>query len=273
MHSARRVVRIWFCMTLVALATRAAHADRVLRVCADPNSYPISSKAMPGFENAIATVLARELGARIEYTWWAQRRGFYRNTIKAELCDLVIGVPVGLEMVHTTAPYYRSAFTFVTRADRDLDIRSFDDPRLKTLKIGVQLVGDEGANPPPVHALARRGITTNVTGFNIVGDYTKDSPPADVMRALAAGTIDVAIVWGPLAGGFARHSKIKFSITPVPELEDHGVPMSFAIALGVRHGDKQLAADLEHALVARHAEITKILTSWRVPLLPLEEPR
>jgi mxaJ protein len=272
MHSARRVIRTVLCMAVLAIILRDARADRVLRVCADPNSAPISSKTTPGFENEIATVIARELGARVEYTWWAQRRGFYRNTLKAELCDVVIGVPVGLDMVHTTTPYYRSAYAFVTRTDRHLDIRTFDDPRLKTLRIGVQLVGDEGANPPPVHALLRRGISVNVTGFNIVGDYTKDSPPAEVMRALADGSIDVAIVWGPLAGGFAKRSRTRFSINAVADQDDEGPPMSFSIALGVRHTDTQLAAELEHALVARRVEIEKVLRSWHVPTLPPREP-
>jgi mxaJ protein len=114
---------------LVSPATQS-RPERVLRVCADPNNLPFSSEHTPGFENQIASVLARQLGARLSYTWWAQRRGFFRNTLKAKACDVVIGVPVGLAMARTTAPYYRSAYAFVTRADRGLTVRSLDDPRL-----------------------------------------------------------------------------------------------------------------------------------------------
>lgn len=183
-------------MLLVGLHAGARPA-RVLRVCADPNNLPFSSQRVPGFEDQIAGVLARELGATVAYTWWAQRRGFFRNTLKAGTCDVVIGVPAGLGMARTTAPYYRSVYAFVTRADRALAIHSLDDPRLRHLKLGVQLIGDDGANTPPVHALARRGIVDNVTGYHVIGDYAQDSPPAAILRAVAAGTVDVAIVWGP----------------------------------------------------------------------------
>src|ERR1041385_6055220 len=134
--------------TLAIAAT--AHADsRVLRVCADPNNLPFSSDRKPGFENEIATVLAKELGAKVEYTWCAERRGFFRNTLKAETCDVVIGVPVRLDMARATATYNRSAYVFVTRADKKLaNLTSLDDERLRSLRIGVQMVGDDGANSP-----------------------------------------------------------------------------------------------------------------------------
>ena len=255
-----------FLMVAMLAATSSAQADpRVLRVCADPNNSPFSSEKAPGFENEIANVLAMELGAKVEYTWWAERRGFFRNTLNAKQCDVVIGVPVGIGLARTTAPYYRSSYVFVTRADRKLDIHSLDDDRLKTLRIGVQLVGDDGANAPPAHALGARGIVDNVVGFSMYGDYTKDSPPADIIRAVADGSIDVAIAWGPLAGGFAKQSKTKLAIVPVAETEDHGLPLTFSIGVGVRRADKALAAELDAALVARRKEIQRILTRWGVP--------
>ena len=151
----------------LALAGPAALADeKVLRVCADPAGLPYSNDKREGFENRIAEVLAKEMGARLEYTWWAQRRGFFKNTLNAGTCDVVLGVPVGLDMVRTTRPYYRSTFAFVARSDRPLaDLRSIDDARLRTLRIGVPLAGDDGANPAPVHALARRGIHQSLRGF------------------------------------------------------------------------------------------------------------
>jgi mxaJ protein len=255
---------------LALVSTVDAKPRRVLRVCADPNNLPFSSETTPGFEDEIARVLARHLRARVAYTWWAQRRGFFRNTLKAELCDVVIGVPVGLDVLRTTAPYYRSSYVFVTRADRKLAIRSLDDPRLASLTVGVQLVGDDGQNSPPAHALAARGIIDNVRGFLAYGDYAKDSPVADIVRAVADGSIDVAIAWGPLAGGFASKSDVKLVITPVAEAVDQGLPLRFDIALGVRHGDRAFAAELERALRARRREIAKILDRWGVPRLPLE---
>jgi mxaJ protein len=240
-------------------------ADQVLRVCADPNNWPFSSQRRPGFDNEIAGVLARALGARLEITWWAQRRGFLRNTLQAGSCDAVVGVPVGLDRVRTTAPYYRSAYAFVSRADRGLGIHSLGDPRLAGLRIGVQLVGDDGANTPPAHALARRGLVDRVVGFHLAGDYREDSPPADIVRAVVDGAIDVAIAWGPLAGGFAAHSPIPLVVTPVDEASDAGLAMAFDIALAVRKADTGLAAELDRALAAHRAEIDQILDAWHVP--------
>jgi mxaJ protein len=264
MHSTRRVRLLVLGLALGLAAPAHGKPARVLRVCADPNNLPFSSEHAAGFENQIAAVLAKQLHARVEYTWWAQRRGFFRNTLNAGLCDVVIGVPSRLDMARTTKPYYRSAFAFVTRADRKLDIRSLEDKRLSTLKIGVQLVGDDGRNSPPAHALAARGIVDNVVGFTM-GDYREDSPATDIVRAVADGTIDVAIAWGPLAGGAATRSKVKLVITPIQEASDHGQQLQFDIALAVRRKDDALAAELEHALDKRRAEITKILDRWRVP--------
>lgn len=246
-------------MLLVADGAHAG-APRVLRVCAAPTNVTFSSERAPGFESEIAAVLARELGMKLEYTWWAQRREFFRNLEKRR-CDAVIGVPVGLGMAHTTAPYYRSSFAFVSRADRGLDIHSLADPRLATLSIGVQLGGDDRASPPPAHALAARGIVDNVVGFE------------DVMRAVVDGQVDLAIVWGPLAAGFASCLAAKLVVTPVDEAEDGGVPLAFDIAIGVRRSDPALAAQLDRALVARHAEIVKILDAWQVPRVPAGDVR
>jgi mxaJ protein len=248
-------------------------AERVLRVCADPNNAPLASRGAPSLEGDIAELIGRALGARVEYTWWAQRRGFYRNTLSAGACDVVIGVPAGSDPVRTTAPYYRSSYVFVARKgageDRGAGVRSLDDPRLRTLRIGVPLVGDDGANPPPVHALARRGIVDNVVGYNVVGDYTQDAPPAAVLRAVAAGEVDVAIAWGPLAGAFARTSRVPLELSPIAEETDAGLPMTFSIALGLRRADRVLAAELDGALASRRVELDALLDAWRVPRLPL----
>jgi mxaJ protein len=263
----RMVLACCVFVSLIALPG-SARPERVLRVCADPNNLPFSSRRTPGFENQIAGVLARALGARLEYTWWAQRRGFFRNTLAAERCDAVIGVPVGLGATRTTAAYYRSTYAFVSRADRGLAIHSLGDPRLRRMRIGVQLVGADGANTPPVHALARRGIVDNVVGFHVAGDYATDSPAAEIVRAVASGAIDVAIAWGPLAGGMSARSHTLLRVTPIDEAADVGLAMAFDIAIGVRRADAALAGELDRALAARRAEIERILDAWHVPRVP-----
>jgi mxaJ protein len=238
---------------------------RDLRVCADPNNYPFSSEHEPGFEDAIAEVVAHALHAHVTYTYRAARRGFVRETLGANRCDVIIGAPIGLERVRLTAPYYRSSFAFVSRTDRHLDIASLDDPRLTSLRIGVQLVGDDGANPPPAHALARRGIVTNVRGFHVIGDYAKPAPTTAILHAVETGEIDVAIVWGPLAGAYAAHAKTPLTVTPVAETTDGGLPLAFDIAMAVRRDDTGLAAELDRVLVGHRAEIQRVLTAWHIP--------
>lgn len=249
-----------------ARAHEANKTPRVLRVCADPNNLPFSNARGEGFENRIAALLADELGATVEYTWWAQRRGFIRNTLSARRCDVVMGLPQRFEMALTTAPYYRSSYVFVHRADRQPAITSFDDPLLRELRIGVQLTGDDYTNTPPAHALGRRQIVANVVGYPVYGDYREENPPARIISALARGEIDVAVVWGPLGGYFASRQGEPLVVTPVtPQRETAFLPMSFAISLGVRKGEHAFKAELEHALERRRAEIQQVLAAFGVP--------
>jgi mxaJ protein len=236
-----------------------------LRVCADPNNLPFSNSNGQGFENEIAALLAHDLGRPLRYTWWAERRGFLRNTLGAGRCDLVMAVPASSDRVRTTRPYYRSSYVFVSRRARGLTVRSFDDPVLRTVKIGIPLVGDDGANPPPAHALGRRGIVDNVVGFTVYGDYREDSPPQRILEALVRGEVDVAVVWGPLAGAFARRVAVPLRIEPVTPSSDGGLPLTFAIALGVREDDEELQRQLDLALSRRRADIEKILEDHGVP--------
>src|SRR4051794_21309122 len=166
----------------VCVASQGDQTNRVLRIAADPNNLPFSNAKLEGFENKIAELIAHDLGAKIEYSWRAQRRGFFRETLKENKADLVLGAPADFERALTTQPYYRSSYVFVSRKDRGLNIRSFDDEALRTLRVGVQLIGDDGANPPPAHALARRGIITNVVGFMLYGDYSEENPPARIIE-------------------------------------------------------------------------------------------
>ena len=244
----------------------ATPAARVLRVCADPNNLPFSNDRGEGFENRIATLVARELGATVEYTWWAQRRGFIRNTLRAHACDLVPGVPTSLELVLATRPYYRSTYVFVHRADAPFRVRSFDDPVLRRLRVGVQLVGDDYANTPPAHALNARGIVRNVVGFSVYGNYAEPNPPARIVDAVADGGVDVAVVWGPLGGYFARRARVPLTVVPVsPQIDVPFLPFVFDISMGVRRDDPGLKAEVEDALRRRRAEVDAILDEYGVP--------
>jgi mxaJ protein len=246
----------------------AMRPARPLRVCADPNNLPFSNAKGEGFENAIAQLIGRDLHRPVVYTWWAQRRGFVRNTLNAGLCDLVVGTAAGMDMLATTRPYYRSSYVFVARRDRHLNITSLDDPRLRTLRIGVQLIGDDFSNTPPAHALARRGMTRNLVGFTVYGDYSQPNPPARIVDAVAAGQVDIAVVWGPLAGYFAPREPAPLTIAPVtPRIDLPYLPFVFDIAMGVRHADTTFRATLNDLIVRRRAGIDSILSAYHVPRL------
>src|SRR5919205_131260 len=173
---------------LVALAASAdAPQPHKLRVCADPNNLPFSNDREEGLENALARLVAREMDAELEYTWLPQRRGFVRNTLAAKRCDVMMEVPAGYGRTLATQPYYRSTYVFVSRKDRGLKIRSFDDPALRKLRIGVQIIGDDYANTPPAHALGRRGLAANVVGYSVYGDYSRPDPLAAIIDAVVSG--------------------------------------------------------------------------------------
>jgi mxaJ protein len=251
----------------VVAMTGANARSSALRVCADPNNLPFSNEKQEGFENRIAQVIAHELEEPVEYTWWAQRRGFLRETVNAGHCDLVVGIPSTVDMVLRTRPYYRSTYVVVTRRGGPV-VHSFDDSVLRHVKVGVQMVGDDFTNTPPAHALSRRGIIDNVRGYSVQGDYRQPNPPARIMEAVARGDIDVAVVWGPLAGYFARHSRERLVLTPVsPQIDLPFLPFVFDIAMGVRRPDTTFRNRLDSILVRRRPEIDKILADYGVPVL------
>ena len=238
----------------------------VLRVCADPNNLPFSNQKLEGFENKLADLIAGEMGEKVEYTWWAQRRGFFRNTLKAGACDVVLGVPSGFEMALTTSPYYRSTYVFLYRKDRKFNIGSFDDQELRKLKIGVQMVGDDFSNTPPAQALTNRNIINNVKGYTLYGDYAQPNPPARIVEAVEKNDIDVAIVWGPLAGYFAKQSGVPLAVVPVsPQIDQPFLPFVYDISIGVRRGDQALHDRLEQILQKRRADIDRLLDQYAVP--------
>lgn len=262
-----RVFALAVLLSLVGERRTDANSSGALRVCADPLSLPFSNQKGEGFENRIAELMAKELHMSLEYTWWVHRRGFLRSTLRAGACDVVMGLPVGLEQVRTTKAYYRSTFAFVTRRGELGDLHSFDDPRLPSLTIGIPLVGDDGANPVPAHALARRGMTDNVRGFSVFAELGRSIPAA--AEALGKGEIDVAVLWGPTAGSAMKRSPIPLHVTSVSEEMDGGLPVAVSIAMAVRPNDDALAARLDEALERKRDSIAAILRDADVPLVGL----
>jgi mxaJ protein len=249
-------------------ARRAQPPVGALRVCADPNDMPASNEKREGFANKIAELLAKDLGDTVTYAWWPSRRGYIRNTLRAEACDVVIDVPAQYELVAATKPYYRSVYVIVTKRDRHLGITSLDDPRLKTLKIGVNSIGDNYTQTPPADALSSRGISANLVWFTTF--YDDEHHPGDIVNAVADGAVDVAVVWGPLAGYFAKHASTPLEIAMLPDSDAvTGKQFAFDQAMGVRRSDRDLLSKLNDILDQRHADITKILNDYGVPLAPL----
>jgi mxaJ protein len=204
-------------------------------------------------------LVARDLGARVAYTWWPQRRGFVRNTLRAGDCDVIVGIPSNFELASATQPYYRSSYVFVTRRDRRLRIASFDDPRLKTLRVGVQMIGNDHVNSPPAHALAQRGAVRNIVGYMVYGG-------GEIVDAVARGDVDVAVVWGPQAGYFARRQPVALDLVPVsPQIDLPFLPFVFDISMGVRRGDAALHEKLDREIERRRGEIERILDDYGVP--------
>lgn len=249
--------------------SKAEEAPGPLRVCADPNNLPFSDQQGRGFENALAEFLAGQIGASgVDYTWWPQRRGFVRNTLKAGRCDLIMGVPGDYELAEPTRPYYRSTYVFVYRRDADFQIKNLDDPLLRKLRVGVHMVGDDYSNTPGAAAMARRGIIRNIVGFSIYGDYSKPHPPSRLIEAVADGTVDVAIAWGPLAGYFAAKQGVPLRVVPVsPQFDGKDIPFVFDIAMATRAGDTELRNAIDEVLTSRGPEIRLLLQDYGVPLV------
>ncbi|HEY7505427.1 MAG TPA: quinoprotein dehydrogenase-associated putative ABC transporter substrate-binding protein [Gemmatimonadales bacterium] len=255
-------------------ASAAAEAQRpspaqpgVLRVCNDPDNMPFSNQKEEGFENKIAQLIAKDWKARLDYVWYPTRRGYFR-ILNGMYCDLIIQAPGGLDMAGTTKPYYRSGYVFVTRQDGKLaDIKSLADPRLKKARIGVTLLPSDEQLPPTM-ALGHYGVVGNLHGYH--GWYNDDDRPEDIVNAVANDSVDVAIVWGPLAGYFARQSKVPLKLTPLGERDSLAdVPFRYNIAMAVRRSDKELRDSLERTLQEKGPEIQAILKQYGIPMFPV----
>jgi mxaJ protein len=241
-----------------------ARPAKELRVCGDPNNLPFSNEKLEGIENKLADVVAKELGATVTYFWWPHQRGVVKRVLNAKHCDVMLGIPKGYDPVLWTRPYYRTGYVMVYRKDRKLKLRSLDDPALKTLKIGVQV------NTPPHDALGRRGIADNVVGYQLMFDsnFHPEENPGKVVEDVLAGSVDVAMVWGPIAGYFVKKKAAPLEVVPIDDPSDPGARFAFDISMGVRKGDKELKEQLEGALARRHDDIVHVLEDFGVPLLP-----
>ena len=252
-------------------ANLPAAEQRLLRIAADPNNLPFSNDKLEGFENKIAELVAKELNAKIEYVWRAQRRGFFRETFKEGNCNLVMGVPWNFDPVLSTDPYYQSTYVAVSKKGKLPGLASLADERLKTARIGVHLVGDDGFNTPPVHALTELNIITNMVGFTIYGNYAESNPPSRIIDAVKNGEIDAAVVWGPFGGFFSRDQTSALVITPIPSPSPGDLPFTFKISMGVRKKDAELRDKLNEVIRRKKHEIQKILKDFHIPEIQLPE--
>lgn len=248
-----------------AIPTTKAWRDlKMLRVCGDPDNLPFSNSAQEGFENRIATVIAKALGDSLVYLWWPHRRGFVRSTLRSAECDVIMGVPTGFDPALETKPYYRSTYYVVSRTDRKIDVRSLDDPAIKTLKIGVNIIGYDYTNTPPAEALAARGIS-HLKGYSTF--YGEENQPRDIIDGVVKGEVDIALVWGPLAGYYAKRSPVPLKLVALPDSDATGLPFAYGMAIGVRHADRELRDTLDSILAAKQDEIQAILREYNVPMV------
>jgi len=234
-----------------------------LSVCADPGNMPLSSMAREGYQNKIAEVLGKTLGADLIYFWRPYlERGLTRETFETNVCDVLLDLPADYGPALTTFPIYRSAYVFAYRNDRGFDFKGFDDPALKKLKIGVfQTSGVR-------EVLTKRGLAPNLSLHTLShnADLDPKNQPWTQVQQVVDGKLDIAAVWGPFAGWLKTMKGAPLTIQPVNLWEDY-VPLEFEVAAGVRKRDAKLKYMLEYALEASKGEIEKILTDYGVPLV------
>jgi len=245
----------------------------VLSVCADPINLPYSDDQHPGFENRIADLLAADLHADLNYAWQRSYRSFLKRTLFAGACDVVIDVPAVLPGLAVTKPYYASSYVAVTRAGDSRHFTSFDDAWLTGAHIGVQLIGTDHSATAPTEALAMRGITKHMTGFAMRTANPMASPQGAIIDAVADGTIDIAFVWGPIAGYFAKSHGAALRLEKITEdPKNPDLAFTYPMSMGVRTSDTALRDRLQGAIDRHQAEIARILSDYGVPTVPIQHP-
>ena len=239
--------------------------QKVLRVCADPASLPYSNQAGEGFENKLAEMIAKKLDKTLAYTWYPQSPGFVRNTLRARKCDVIMGMPQGGDLVTTTSAYYRTAYAMAFKPGTGLDgIETLSDPRLKTKKIGIV------AGTPPATNLAVNGLLGNAKPYTLVVDTRVENSPKSMMEDLAKGEIDVAVLWGPFAGFYAKQSATPVTVVPLVK-ETAGPKEIYRIGMGIRGADVEWKRLLNKLTAEMQPEINSLLRDYGMPMLDENE--
>ncbi len=241
-------------------SNRQALTTAHLRVCADPNNLPFSNEAEEGLENRVIDLLAEELGKEVRYTWFPQSVGFVRNTLRLRQCDLISGITTTSEKVQNTNPYYQSAYAIVQRASVQPPITSMGDERLKSLKLGVV------AGTPPADILAANQLLSNLKPYHLVADTRRNAPARNAVMDVASGETDVAFIWGPIAGFFAKESDEPLLVIPLLE-EDNRVRMNYRVSMAVRFNETDWKHTVNAALAKIQPQVDSILQDYGVPLL------
>jgi quinoprotein dehydrogenase-associated probable ABC transporter substrate-binding protein len=234
---------------------------KVLRVCADPANMPFSNEHGEGFENKIAELVAAKLGKRLAYTWYPQSTGFVRQTLGAFRCDVIIGFPQGNDLVQSTNPYYRSVYALVTKQGAALDgVDTLGDERLKGKRIGIV------AGTPPATYLVAQGLMATAKPYSLVVDTRFDSVGRAMTKDIAGGEIDAGILWGPIAGWYARQTDPPPRVVPLLK-ESGGPSLAYRITMGVRPTDQNWRRELNGLIRDSQPAITRILLDYGVPML------
>jgi quinoprotein dehydrogenase-associated probable ABC transporter substrate-binding protein len=248
-----------------SLCTISVLAAAPLRICADPDNLPFSNRAGAGFDNQIATLIAHDLHRSAVFIWVRPRRGFLREQFNKNACDILLGVPTSMRSVAVTMPYYTSSYVFVTPAREHLQIASFTSDQLNCRRIGLQIL-EEDLSPPSL-PLIRAGHAAQIVGYESFGRQE-----GDVVRAVATGHVGVAVVWGPVAGYFARRSSTPLTLKPVPpSYKFGGIPFTYSIGFGVHKQDAMLLQQLNHSITKLQPKIYGILASFNVPTVGMSE--
>ena len=234
-----------------------------LRVCADPDNLPYSNEKSEGFENKIAELLAKELHRPLLYTWHPMSGSFFPDTLNAKACDLVIGLPAGLEAVLSTNPYYRITYVMVYRKDSGLKAQSLADPVMKKLKIGTV------AGSVPNFLIEEDGLLSNMVGYQPFSFAQTENVGEQMMDDLKDKKIDVALMTGPQAGYWAKKKGVDVVITRLENAKRPGGRMDYFITMGVRHGEDDWKHEINDAIKKIQPEINKILASYNIPVLQM----
>jgi quinoprotein dehydrogenase-associated probable ABC transporter substrate-binding protein len=231
-----------------------------LKVCADPNNLPFSDEQKEGFENKIAELMGAELGLKVDYAWFPQVIGFVRNTLRAHLCDLVMGTVAGDEIMQTTNPYYFTTYVMLYRSDKGLAFEGLQDPRLAGLRLGAV------SATPPSDLLVRHDLMSHAKPYALSVDTRAESPTHDMVQDVVDGTIDVGFLWGPIAGYYRKRDDLPLTLVPLKD-EPGSARMEYHIAMGVRANEPEWRRRVNAAILKRQADITAILRDYGVPLL------